>query len=663
MRRLAQWLRRSLRGSPGEPMAMQDPLAEPDRFDTYARGKMGAQVTVDIFKGIWSSELPAHLGVTSGSAQLFDDPRIHWMIQRLGGVDGWRVLELGPLEGGHSAMLQQAGAAQVVALEACAMSYLKCLLVKDLCQLGRVDFRFGDFMVFLEDDQVSFDLVVASGVLYHQHDPITCIARMATRCDKVFLWTHYYTDDLRTERLHSAMFASVASKSLSPTRGSAAAPAWPADRFGCELFRLDYETYLPGVKYRGGVHDHAHWMRREDILACLRHYGLTDIDVAFDQQAHPFAANFALLAQRPGAGEQGIADSYRNTMRAMSGAEPWCIDTLRLGGGFLDVAGWAIAPKGVVGRIGFLVDGQAVQGPLCGLPREDVGSYYWFFPAAHRCGFSFHHPVDWASDAPVLLQYVDSLTGQVVATEHDLCVRPQDLRGETPRPALALVQRTHTGNSMDQYFVEGYSTYRTVMRCLVEATGQELALGSCVLDFGCGPGRLTRYWLNQPGLQVVAVDVDPACVDWCRNHLGAGQYYVGPLRPPLALDSQSVDCVLAINVVLHMGERDGLDWLREWARICKPGGTLLVSIASDLALTRARLSASHYAEIQGYAFLELSRNPDLDGVISDPNYYKNVFHSHDYVRRVWPSLGLEVLRIVPGCIGNHYDLVVLQRLG
>ena len=60
---------------------------------------------------------------------------------------------------------------------------------------------------------------------------------------------------------------------------------------------------------------------------------------------------------------------------------------------------------------------------------------------------------------------------------------------------------------------------------------------------------------------------------------------------------------------------------------------------------------------------QITANPDLDGVISDPNYYKNVFHSHDYVRRVWPSLGLEVLRIVPGCIGNHYDLVVLQRLG
>ena len=108
-------------------------------------------------------------------------------------------------------------------------------------------------------------------------------------------------------------------------------------------------------------------------------------------------------------------------------------------------------------------------------------------------------------------------------------------------------------------------------------------------------------------------------------------------------------------------EQDGMQWLAEWVRICKPGGYLLVSIASDLALTRARLSEAHYASIQGYAVVELSRNPDLDGVIEDADYYRNVLHSHAHIHSVWPSLGVGVLRIVPGCIGNHHDLVVLRR--
>lgn len=666
MRRVWHWLGGSRHGFDAKPEAVQAPLptgpaAPADRLDTYAKGSTGAQATVDIFKGVWSSELPPHLGVTSGNAKLFDDPRIHWMIERLGGVAGWRVLELGPLEGGHSYMLQQAGAEHVVAVEACAMSYLKCLVVKDLCQLARVDFRYGDFMAFLETDGAAFDLVVASGVLYHQRDPIACIERMAARSDKVFLWTHYYTDDLCSSQMRSDMFEPVPAGR--PFPGAVRAPPAPGDGFSCEVFRLNYDTYLPGVKYRGGVDDHSHWMRREDILSCLRHYGLADIEVAFDQADHPFAANFALLAKRPGGARVAQdANRFRKEMRAMSGPEPWCIDSIRIEKDFLEVTGWAIPPAGVVGRMGFLVDGQPVSLAQCGRTREDVAAYYWFFPAADRSGFSFRHPIDAAFDAPHLVQYADLATGLVIAPQHDLRFRPQDLRGETPTPPLALIQRTHTGNSVDQYLVEGYSIYSSVMHCFAQATGQTIDSVGCVLDFGCGPGRLTRYLLNEPVLKVVAVDVDPACVDWCRDHLGRAAYHQSPLRPPLALEAESVGCVLAIYVMQHLGEHDGLGWLAEWARICEPGGTLLISIAADLALTRARLSESHYASVKGYGFLDLCRNPDLDGVISDPNYYRNVFHSHEYVNRVWPSFGLEVQRIVPGCIGNHHDLVILRRL-
>ena len=660
--RARRWLVRRLLAMDGLPAAPVAPAATAaqDRLDTYAHGTWGAQPAVDIFKGVWSSELPAALGVHSGSAKLFEDPRIQWMLGQLGSIAHWRVLELGPLEGGHSAMLQQAGAGQVLAMDACAMSYLKCLVVKDLCKLDRVDFQYGDFMAYLDQVGPGFDLVVASGVLYHQRDPAACIARMAARSDRVFIWTHYYTDDLHTANLRADMFTPVPAKPLGA----------PVEGFSGEVFRLDYEAYLAGVKYRGGVDDHTHWMRREDILACLRHSGLTEITIAFDQQEHPFAANFALLAQRPGtstarpnASTAAAARDYRAHMRAMGGPEPWCIDAIRLHHGVLEVSGWAIPPAGVIGRMGFMVNGQTVTAVECGLPRPDVGSFYWFYPASGYGGFALHHPLVADGDLPVHLQYVDLATGQVIATQHDFFARPQDLRGESPAPPLALVQRTHTGNSADQYFVEGMSTSCAIAAAFVEATGQQLGGVGTILDFGCGPGRLTRHLLNEPGLRVLGVDVDTACVDWCRAHLSAAQLLQGPLRPPLGLETASVDCVLAIEVMQHLGEADGLQWLAEWVRVCKPGGYLLVSIAADLALTRARLSEAHYASIEGYEFLELSRNPDLDGVIEDGGYYKNVLHSHAYIHRVWPTLGLEVLRIVPGCIGNHHDLVVLRCLG
>src|ERR1700712_4866105 len=76
-----------------------------------------AQATVDLFAREWASRLPPPLdGVRAGMVPLFEDDRIAWAIEAIGGVDGLSVLELGPLEGGHTFMLQRAGAASIVAI-------------------------------------------------------------------------------------------------------------------------------------------------------------------------------------------------------------------------------------------------------------------------------------------------------------------------------------------------------------------------------------------------------------------------------------------------------------------------------------------------------------------------------------------------------------------
>ena len=78
---------------------------------------------VKLFEGEWSSQLPGSLGPSSGSATLFAHARVRLAIDNLGGIDGWDVLELGPLEGGHSYMLQEANARAVTAIEANSHAY------------------------------------------------------------------------------------------------------------------------------------------------------------------------------------------------------------------------------------------------------------------------------------------------------------------------------------------------------------------------------------------------------------------------------------------------------------------------------------------------------------------------------------------------------------
>ena len=126
----------------------------------FAQHAPSAQRTVDLFAEGWASHLPIP-GVHSGQHALFEDPTVRWLLRECEGVLGKRVLELGPLEGAHSRMLQDAGAREVVGVESNARAYLKCLVAKELLSSDRCKFLFGDFREFLRTSGERFDASTA----------------------------------------------------------------------------------------------------------------------------------------------------------------------------------------------------------------------------------------------------------------------------------------------------------------------------------------------------------------------------------------------------------------------------------------------------------------------------------------------------------------------
>jgi len=257
----------------------------------YVTTAPSPQQALDIFKGEWTSRLPAPLdGCKAGDLPLFGDPRIQWAVDRFGGVADRRVIELGPLEGGHSWMLEQLGAAHVTAVEASTRAFLKCLTVKELTGLRRVSFLCGDSVAYLRDlaaDQ-RFDVGIASGILYHLVNPIELIALLAARCDRVFLWTAYYDETRIRQR---PKLAARFQGSVSATHAG----------FAHTLYRHRYRTalFMPG--FSGGSARYSHWLTRDTILAACRHVGLTEIETAFEEPDHPNGPAFALVARRASA--------------------------------------------------------------------------------------------------------------------------------------------------------------------------------------------------------------------------------------------------------------------------------------------------------------------------------------------------------------------------
>ena len=160
----------------------------------FAVAGPSAQQTVDIFKDQWITAFPDELGVDAGWVNHFDpevDARVPWVDSILpGGLAGRSVLELGPFEAYQTWMLEQRGAT-VTAVEASRTAYLKCLVVKELLGIA-APFVYSDALAYLDVSQDHYDVVWASGILYHQADPLGFLERAAAKGDHLFLHTHYF---------------------------------------------------------------------------------------------------------------------------------------------------------------------------------------------------------------------------------------------------------------------------------------------------------------------------------------------------------------------------------------------------------------------------------------------------------------------------------------
>ncbi|HEY0807817.1 MAG TPA: class I SAM-dependent methyltransferase [Pseudonocardiaceae bacterium] len=262
-----------------------EPVADaaPSILDSYVTTAPSPQHAVDIFVGEWSSLLPLN-DVESGQIPLFDDDRVDWAVKEFGGVAGLHVLELGPLEGGHTYRLTRAGA-RVTAIEAQTRAYLKCLIARELLDMSGARFLLGDFMAYLRGNPEHVDICFASGVLYHMRNPVETIALMAGVADRLFLWTHVYDDEvIQRSALLAPRFTHHESASY--------------QGFAHTLHRFDYAEALSGKGFCGGSARYSSWLSRGELLTALEHFGWRVDATGFDTPDHPHGPALALVATR-----------------------------------------------------------------------------------------------------------------------------------------------------------------------------------------------------------------------------------------------------------------------------------------------------------------------------------------------------------------------------
>lgn len=132
-----------------------------------------------------------------------------------------------------------------------------------------------------------------------------------------------------------------------------------------------------------------------------------------------------------------------------------------------------------------------------------------------------------------------------------------------------------------------------------------------VLDFGCKFGQLTPIFMAMGARRVISVDID-------EEYLRDGNRIIAPIYGStyvrsddcfLNVESNSVDFILASEVISHVHPNLLYTFYSEAARVLRPGGEILISDGNNFANLETKLKVlENYVQWDQGASRELGSN-------------------------------------------------------
>ena len=158
-------------------------------------------------------------------------------------------------------------------------------------------------------------------------------------------------------------------------------------------------------------------------------------------------------------------------------------------------------------------------------------------------------------------------------------------------PAKLMVLVTGSGDA-NWYTEGGRLGVESICSVLDQAGARPGDLRS-VLAFGCGCGRVIRYWRALTPAQLYGTDCNPRLVDWCRRNLPFARFQSNTLEPGLHYADHQFEFAYALSVFTHMPEDQQQPWMNELWRILLPRGYLLITTQGDEFLPKLTQAERH----------------------------------------------------------------------
>lgn len=125
---------------------------------------------------------------------------------------------------------------------------------------------------------------------------------------------------------------------------------------------------------------------------------------------------------------------------------------------------------------------------------------------------------------------------------------------------------------------QGFQIYELLKELHRKHAGKPLEHASRVLDFGCGWGRVLRFFLRDVAPEaLIGIDCSERAITSCLETNRWCRFERCEVLPPTDLEAESFDFIYAFSVFSHLSEQAHRHWLAEFDRLMRPDGLLILT--------------------------------------------------------------------------------------
>jgi 2-polyprenyl-3-methyl-5-hydroxy-6-metoxy-1,4-benzoquinol methylase len=216
------------------------------------------------------------------------------------------------------------------------------------------------------------------------------------------------------------------------------------------------------------------------------------------------------------------------------------------------------------------------------------------------------------------------------------------------------IQLQFTGKSGEETLEEAFAYYDFIKQT-AKKWGVSFQQNCKVLDFGCGWGRIIRYFLKDVYAEnLFGIDCDESIIIVCQSSNLNCNFNVNTIFPPTEFKDNFFDIIYSFSVFSHLSEDAHIKWLMEFKRILKPDGILIVTTRSrEFILSCAKMQNTPENDIPFFAkgltktFVNTNKSlvdydegkyvyePVGGGGIRDGSFYGETCIPKKYVENEW----------------------------